>query len=461
MFTSVGFLLTLFFLLIIYYLIPKAYRWILLLLSSYYFYLDWQPIYAILLFLTTLITYSSALLIKKYDNRLILKKTVFVIGAVLPLGSLFFFKYYHFITYNIKAFLEAIGLYLHLPEMKLLLPLGISFYTFSAIGYLFDIYRNKYAPEKNFGIFCLFISFFAQILSGPIPRGDGLIPQLKNPQNLTYDSFMKGFRLMLWGYFMKLCVADNLSVYVDHIFNNIENNNGGSIFLASILYTLQIYGDFAGYSFIAIGIAGLFGIKLMENFRRPYLAKNIKDFWSRWHISLSTWFRDYVYIPLGGNRVSSKRHKINLMTTFLVSGLWHGAAWNFIIWGGLHGGGQIVEKSNVYKRKIPAIVKILLTFLFVSTCWIFFRLESIDKIYTGFRKILFDFGIPAVQAVLVYGLITLTVVVVKDVIDEYYPKIKLLNSDNFWVSNVTTGIFLAIIILFGSFSGGNFIYFQF
>lgn len=391
-----------------------------------------------------------------------LRKSICIIGCILPLGSLLFFKYYNFITENINSLFEYLRIYLPLPEMTLLLPLGISFYTFSAIGYLIDIYKRKYPPEQNFGIFCLFIAFFSHILSGPIPRGDGLIPQLRQPANLSYDNIIRGFRIMLWGFFMKLCVADNLAIYVDSIFNNIEVNNGGTFLFASFLYTIQIYCDFAGYSFLAIGSARMLGLRLMENFRRPYLAKNIKDFWSRWHISLSTWFRDYVYIPLGGNRVSKKRHTLNLMATFLISGLWHGASWNYILWGGFHGSGQIVEKSvNSTNWKMPQLVKILFTFVFVSICWIFFRLESLDKVYTGFKKIIFDFGIPSINAVAFYGLITLCIVIVKDIIDEYYPKVKLLNSDNFWISNITTGIFAAIIVLFGAFGNSNFIYFQF
>lgn len=461
MFTSLHFIFLFLPVIVINYLLPQRYRWIFLLIASYYFYIDWQPLYAILLFITTSLTYLAGILLSLKRFRKTQRKFICIIGSLLPLGSLFFFKYYNFLTSNIRSFLETIGIYIELPEMKMLLPLGISFYTFSAIGYLIDIYRNKYRPEKNFGIFCLFISFFAQILSGPIPRGDGLIPQLRHPSNLSYENIMSGFRMMLWGYFMKLCVADNLSIYVDSIFNNLSSNNGGSFMLASLLYTIQIYCDFAGYSFIAIGAAKMLGITLMENFRRPYLAKNIKDFWSRWHISLSSWFRDYVYIPLGGNRVSKKRHKFNLMLTFLVSGIWHGAAWNFIIWGGLHGGGQIVEKSFDNRFKIPQFLKIMITFMFVSIGWVFFRLESVNKVFQGFKKVIFDFGIPSIDAVLLYGLLTLIFVVIKDYIDEYHPNVKLLNSDNFWVSNISTGIFLAIIVLFGTFGSGNFIYFQF
>lgn len=390
------------------------------------------------------------------------RKLICWLGSLLPVAALIIFKYYGFVTENVASILKTLNLKIELPQMQLLLPIGISFYTFTAVGYLIDVYRRKYRPELNFGIYSLFIAFFAQITSGPIPRGDQLIPQLKHPDNLQYDNIMHGFHTMLWVFFMKLCVADRLSVYVDSVFGSISSHNGGSILLATILYTIQIYCDFAGYSFIAIGAARMLGLRLMDNFKRPYLAESIKDFWGRWHISLSTWFRDYVYIPLGGNRVSNGRHKFNLMMTFLVSGLWHGAAWNFILWGGFHGAGQIVEKAGSSLRfSPPPIVKMCLTFAFVSFCWMFFRLSQVDEVFTGINKIIFDFGVPFFDEILILGFTTLLIVIGKDIIDEYFPNIKLLNSDNFWISNITTGLFVAVIILFGSFGSGSFIYFQF
>lgn len=461
-FTSFTFLLFLTVVIIVNYCLLQRWRWAFLLAASYYFYLNWQPIYALLLIVSTFITFISARLMDRPGWKQTARKAICWIGSLLPLGGLAVFKYYGFVTDNITSLLESLHLKVELPKMELLLPIGISFYTFTAVGYLIDIYRRKYKPESNLGIFCLFIAFFAQITSGPIPRGDQLIPQLRRPENLSYDNVLHGFRTMLWGFFMKLCVADRLSVYVDTIYGNIDSHNGGSLLLASILYTIQIYCDFAGYSFIAIGAARMLGIKLIDNFRRPYLAKNVKDFWGRWHISLSTWFRDYVYIPLGGNRVSKSRHRLNLMLTFLVSGLWHGAAWNFILWGGLHGMGQIAEKSASKLRISPPLfVKISLTFTFVSICWMFFRLSSVDNVFTSLKKIVFNFGIPFIDSVLVYGIATLIVIIVKDILDEYFPKFKILNSDNFWLSNIATGLFVAIIILFGSFGSGSFIYFQF
>lgn len=350
-FTSFDFLYFLIVVVVVNYCISKHWRWVFLLVSSYYFYINWQPIYAILLFITSVVTYFTARYVGDESKEKSKRKTICIIGCFVPLLALGLFKYYNFINESIIGFLSTIGIHMSIPQLQLLMPIGISFYTFTAVGYLIDVYKKKYKPEHNFGIMCLFISFFPQITSGPIPRGDGLIPQLKNPSDLTYDNLIGGLKVLIWGFFMKLCVADRLGIYVDAIYGNIGHHNGGSLFLASLLYTIQIYCDFAGYSLMAIGTARMLGIRLMDNFRRPYFATSIKDFWGRWHISLSTWFRDYVYIPLGGSRVSKKRNVFNLMATFLVSGLWHGAAWNFILWGGLHGAGQAVEKVTARSNK--------------------------------------------------------------------------------------------------------------
>lgn len=247
----------------------------------------------------------------------------------------------------------------------------------------------------------------------------------------------------------------------------MEHHNGITLFLASVLYTIQIYCDFAGYSLVAIGAAKMLGIKLMDNFRRPYFSTSIKEFWSRWHISLSTWFRDYVYIPLGGNRVSKSRNIFNLVTTFLVSGLWHGAAWNFILWGGMHGVGQSVEKvahkkqNNKNKNVIIAFFTTVTVFIFINFLWVFFRLNSIDEISLFFTKIVTEFGTPFYHISLVSGGVAILILFIKDLTDEFFPKVKLLNSENLIVSNVTTGFLLATILLLAVFDSSSFIYFQF
>lgn len=465
-FTSINFLLFVSIVVVLNYLTPQKWRWILLLTASYYFYLNWQPIYAILLAATTIITYVCSLLLDKEqkNNR---RKQICMIACVLPLCSLAVFKYYNFITTNVTEALSYLHLYIEMPKLDWLMPIGISFYTFTSIGYIIDIYRKKYHPETHFGVFALFISFFAQIASGPIPRGDQLIPQLRRPDNISYDNVMGGLRAMVWGFFMKLCVANRLGIYVDVIFGNIDHHNAGSLLLAAILYAIQIYCDFAGYSLVAIGVARMLGIELINNFRRPYFSTSIKEFWSRWHISLSTWFRDYVYIPLGGNRVSKKRNVLNLILTFLVSGLWHGAAWNYIIWGGLHGAGQSIEKlgHGSIKRESDNIllkgIKILGIFIIICLLWVFFRLQSLEEIQIFFCKIFTEFGRPFTHISLVAGFVAILILLIKDIIDEFWPSIRIMSSPNIIISNVATGILISIILLIGVFDSTSFIYFQF
>jgi D-alanyl-lipoteichoic acid acyltransferase DltB (MBOAT superfamily) len=276
------------------------------------------------------------------------------------------------------------------------MPLGISFYTFKAISYIVDVYRRKYPAEHHPGYYAAYISYFPDVVSGPIDRAELILPQLKAEKTFNYDQAVYGLRLMLLGFAKKLLLADALTKYVDKIFDQVTLYQGFTLVLASLLYTIQIYCDFSGYSDIAIGTSRLFGINLMENFRSPYFARSIKEFWSRWHISLSTWFRDYVYIPLGGNRVSRLRRIFNLMVTFLVSGLWHGADYTFILWGGLHGLYQVVEnlihdlrkKRKVVSlpgsraRTIRAFAETMITFLLVSFAWIFFRSDGLgDALY--------------------------------------------------------------------------------
>lgn len=468
-FTSLNFLLFLIIVVIVYYCMPRKYRWTFLLAASYYFYFNWQPIYAVLLIATTVITYICTYLLGKEDKTVTYRKTVCSLGCIFPLCSLGLFKYYNFITTGITSALSIVGLHLEMPELDFLMPVGISFYTFTAVGYMIDVYRRDYRPEKNFFVLSLFISFFAQIASGPIPRGAHLIPQLRKPEELSYENIIGGIRIMAWGFFMKLCVANRLGIYVDAVYGNISHHNGVTLLFASILYTIQIYCDFAGYSLIAIGTARMLGLRLMDNFRRPYFATSIKDFWSRWHISLSTWFRDYVYIPLGGNRVSKKRNIFNLVTTFVISGLWHGAAWNFLLWGGLHGAGQSVEKlsgnSNNRSRRITnfflSFGKILLVFFIVNFLWVFFRLQSMNEITTFYSKLFTDYGSPFTNQALVTGILAVLILFAKDLVDEYWPTVRFMNSKNILISNMATGWLISIILLLGVFDSSSFIYFQF
>lgn len=266
--------------------------------------------------------------------------------------------------------------------LQVLLPVGISFYTFQTLSYVIDVYRARVQAEKHFGIYAAFISFFPQLVAGPIERTTNLLPQIKKENHFDYEQASYGMKLMAWGFFKKIVIADTLAIYVDAVYSDVYNYQGMVFVLATFFFAVQIYCDFSGYSDIAIGCAKLFGINLMSNFKSPYFSSSVKEFWSRWHISLSTWFRDYVYIPLGGSRVGAWRHKANLLITFLGSGLWHGANWTYVIWGGVHGIAQILEnvlhfdtKSN---KKIYNAVRMCIVFAFVAFVWVFFRAQSIQ-----------------------------------------------------------------------------------
>ena len=362
--------------------------------------MNWQPVYALLLFSSTLITYLAALGIAKYPEQS-KKRLCLISSLILNLGILFLFKYYNFAAENISLLLEKCGLPIQMPKLGLLLPVGISFYIFQALGYSIDVYRGTTSVEKNFFSYALFVSFFPQLVAGPIERSTNLLQQFKKEHSFSYENVMSGLRLMLWGYFLKLVLADRCALYVDPIFNNVAYHNGGSFLLASLFFTFQIYGDFAGYSLTAIGAAKIMGFNLMENFRHPYFATTVTDFWHRWHISLSTWFKDYIYIPLGGNRVSTPRRYFNIMTTFIISGIWHGANWTFIIWGTIHGALQCLEKWLGWnKAKWNVLEKIfhwILTFCIVCLAWIFFRANTITDAFQITKGIFTNLDTPYMQ----------------------------------------------------------------
>ena len=325
LFNSISFLLFFPIVCIVCYLIPSLrFRNLFLLFASYYFYMNWEPVYALLLLSSTVITYVFAIGIER-SNHISRRKLFLTINIILNLGILFFFKYWNFAAEQVSMLLCSSGLDMKVPEFSILLPVGISFYIFQALGYSIDVYRKDVRAERDFFTYALFVSFFPQLVAGPIERSRNLLPQFKKLNKFDYDTVMAGVNLMIWGYFLKLVMADRCGMYVDAIYNNVEMHNGGSYLLASLLFPFQIYGDFAGYSLIAIGAAKVMGFKLMENFHRPYFSQSVGEFWHRWHISLSTWFKDYVYIPLGGNRVSKTRCYFNLMVTFVVSGIWLGA----------------------------------------------------------------------------------------------------------------------------------------
>lgn len=379
----------------LYWAVPKKRQWIILFISSYLFYMCWKVEYVFLILLTTAISYACALMIEKKPTK---KRLSLSTALIVSLGVLFFFKYFNFFSTSITGAINRIfGLKGQPILASVILPVGISFYTFQALGYVIDVYRGRVPAERHFGKFATFISFFPQLVAGPIERTENLLGQIKAEHRFDYNQAVYGLRLMLWGFFKKMVVADNLAVFVDNIYNNPFDHSGASLILATLFFAIQIYCDFSGYSDIAIGTGKLFGINLMQNFNAPYFATSIKNFWSRWHISLSTWFKDYVYIPLGGNRVSKLRHKLNLIITFLISGLWHGTNWNFVVWGGIHGAAQAVETAlpkskKSCKSRIITVLKTLVVFTFVVMTWVFFRAQSLGEakyiLMNGFTGIL-------------------------------------------------------------------------
>jgi D-alanyl-lipoteichoic acid acyltransferase DltB (MBOAT superfamily) len=342
------------------------------------------------------------------------------------------FKYYNFINSACRDFLENCGIYFSLPGLNWAVPVGISFYTFQAIGYMIDVYYRKSQAEKNLVDYMLFCSFFPQTSSGPISRYSDLMPQLKFPKPFNYVQAREGLQILLWGMFLKVVFADRLGIYVDTVYSHYEHYSGLTCFVASIFYTFQIYGDFAGYSLMAVGIAKVIGIDLVNNFERPYLATSITNFWRRWHISLTRWLTSYIYIPLGGSRCNVMRQYSNIMITFLVSGLWHGANWTFVVWGALHGVFQVLEKTlgldpkgryadSIFLKRLKPI-RILVTFLIVNFAWIFFRMptleSAIDVIYKIFteRDISFFYD---TKTTIVTILSMLSIVVFWDLLEEY------------------------------------------
>ena len=384
---------------LIYFFIPKKMRYIWLLAASYFFYMCWNPKYVLLLLFSTGISYAAGLLLERWRDRPKRKKTVVAVGAVLNFGILFLFKYLDFVWQSVGAVLEK--LHFSLPEntLALLLPVGISFYIFQVVGYIVDVYRGTIGAEKNFARYALFISFFPQLVAGPIERSGNLLPQIRELEKLKlWDSerIQKGALVMLYGYILKMVLADRAALYVNTVFS-VENfglYQGIPVFVAAALFAIQIYCDFAGYTYIAIGAAQIMGIRLMNNFNAPYFAVSFKDFWDRWHISLSTWFRDYLYFPLGGSRKGKLRKYLNILLVFGVSGLWHGAAWHYVIWGFLHGicrvaGELTADFRNNMWQKLRVNTEVfsfrlwrrLFMFTAVSIIWIFFRVEAVSQAF--------------------------------------------------------------------------------
>lgn len=387
----------------LYFAIPHRFRWIMLLAASYYFYMCWKIEYIVLIIGSTLIDYFAALRISRASGRKE-KRKYLMLSLASNLGILFFFKYFNFVSRSVAEAFSAWNIFYDAPLFDVLLPVGISFYTFQTLSYTIDVYNGRIPAEKHLGIFALYVAFWPQLVAGPIERTHHLLPQFRQRHAFDCRRVTDGLRLMLWGLFKKVVIADQLAVYVNQVYNHVDDYQGPALMIATFFFAIQIYCDFSGYSDMAVGSARVMGYDLMENFNRPYFAKSIREFWQRWHISLSTWFRDYLYIPLGGNRAVKWRWYYNLFITFLVSGLWHGANWTFAIWGALHGFFLIVEiaTGNCWQKAANFLFpneqsfwnrafRVCVTMLQVCFAWIFFRANTVEDALTILRKMfLFD-----------------------------------------------------------------------
>ncbi|MBR5308769.1 MAG: MBOAT family protein [Clostridia bacterium] len=486
-FNSLAFLAFFPIVLLFHFLTPRKYRVVPLLILSYYFYACWNVKLMGLILFTTVVSYVSGLLMEKTEKKGV-RRLLLTVTLIACLGVLFFYKYFNFFVSTVGS---VVSLFTGEPNavsgaLELILPVGISFYTFQTLSYVIDVYRKSIDAEKNFLYYALFVTFFPQLVAGPIERPENLLPQLKKEHKLTRDNFVNGAAIMLIGYFKKIAVADIIAPYVNSVFNNPEKATGLTVIVASCLFAMQIYCDFSGYTDIAIGCARIMGIRLMQNFNRPYSAKSIKEFWARWHISLSSWFKDYLYIPLGGNRRSKVRNMLNIMIVFTVSGLWHGANMTFVIWGALHGFYQIIGRLTIKARNAmlskiglseeSILVKVwrtFFTFVLVTFAWIFFRANSISDLGVLLSKLVNLGGIGSLESVMGLSLSSALMIVLAIALlilldRKMNPKgdYNAVNTQavSFSLSQAFTVIWIVIcawLILYSKGTLSTFIYFQF
>ena len=483
--------------LFIYFVIPRKLRTIWLLAASYFFYMNWNAKYALLIGISTVVTYWCGVQLERVnatggeDSR---KKRILVAGLVINLLILAVFKYANFGLDTIDNLEQLLGIGSLGRRLDIMVPVGISFYTFQALGYIIDVYRGDVAAEHNFIRYALFVSFFPQLVAGPIERSKNLLGQINDVENFNLWNAKRvtsGAILMVWGFFMKMVIADRLALLVDNVYDSERAFGSTALIMATLGFTIQIYCDFAAYSIIAIGCAKIMGFTLMENFNTPYFSRSIREFWQRWHISLSTWFKDYLYIPLGGNRKGKRRKIINLMIVFLVSGLWHGASWTYVIWGGLHGLYQVIGDATAGLRdKVKTRLKVnteafsygagktVVTFLLVSFAWIFFRADTIEQACRIIRRIvtrpdpwklfnggIYEYGLDRPEMNILMG--ALLVLLLVDLV-RYFRKQTIdafLMEQNLWFEwLVIIGLIMAVFV-FGEYGPGydaqEFIYFQF
>jgi alginate O-acetyltransferase complex protein AlgI len=474
LFNSLDFVLFFIVVTSVYFSVPHQYRWPLLLVASCLFYMAFVPVYILILFTAIIVDYFAGIWIEDTEDSN--KKRLYLQMSIASVcGLLFVFKYFNFFNQNIAAIASAIHWSYPIEALQIILPIGLSFHTFQSLSYVIEVYYGRQRAERHFGIYSLYVMYFPQLVAGPIERPQNMLHQFHERQQFDWSRMGDGLSLMLWGLFKKVVVADNLALYVDAVYRSSSHHSGTSLLLATYFFAFQIYADFSGYSDVARGASRIYGIELMKNFETPYFSMSISEFWSRWHISLSTWFRDYVYIPLGGNRVSLPRNILNILIVFLLSGFWHGASWTFVIWGGLHGlyliGGRLVGRLIRYvelnwSQDKPNYViqgfKLILTFHLVLVAWIFFRAESVETAVLILEKIAVDHG-PLFWDPGKFSqiLVVLTMFLALDLFNrrtDYWAKPASFNVGFRTAYGVAS---LFGVILFGVERGAQFIYFQF
>ena len=473
LFNSLEFLIFFPIVTLLYFLLPHKFRWFHLLVASCIFYMFFIPVYILILIFTIIVDYYAGLMIERAPKHR--KKMFLIMSLIANIGVLAIFKYFNFFAENINYVTNV----KFIPYLNIILPIGLSFHTFQAMSYTIEVYRGNYKAERHLGIYALYVMFYPQLVAGPIERPQNLLPQFRVEHKFSQEGFFDGFRLMLWGFFKKVVIADRLSMYVDAVFDNPgDYNNYLNCALATFFFAIQIYCDFSGYSDIAIGAARTMGFKLMTNFNRPYFSTNIRDFWSRWHISLSSWFRDYVYISLGGNRVSKKRIYLNTAIVFLLSGLWHGANWTFIIWGAMHTfyimihmlKRDLIKRNDPFDTPVGTIFSYIITFLAVCLAWIFFRANSVhDAIHIMMNILSLNtsqpFQLTVEQGGGMFSLSSLTL--------SFILILFMFMTESFFSADMTNikrkpvwdmafcTLILTVILSFGVFQKNSFIYFQF
>ena len=470
-FNSIAFLIFLPIVVVLFYLLPHKWRWLMLLAASCVFYMWFVPKYILILLVTIVIDYAAGMLMERYADRHKLKKTFFIISIVSTLSVLLVFKYLNFLTANLDQLCASLGLETHLLT-HIILPIGLSFHTFQSMSYVIEVYRGNQKAERHFGYYALYVMFFPQLVTGPIERPGNLLRQLHEKKEFQYENIAKGIRLILFGFFIKMVVADHLGEYVDEVYGHLDEYNSWSVLGCMFFYSFQIYCDFFGYSTIALGCAKLMGFDLMDNFRSPYLSKNIAEFWHRWHISLSTWFRDYVYIPLGGSRVKFGRWAFNILVVFVLSGIWHGAAWTFLLWGFAHGLLHIVEKAlrkRMHDKETQSkwlkisvdVLCVIKTFVLVTLLWVIFRATDMEHLKAIFVTAFTKFGEGEMMHVKPGMWVYLSLFILSDVLLRNTRFDKWCDDKPMAVRWLIYAVLLFMVICCSSVNNFPFIYFQF